>query len=147
MNGEYDYSDKDFIIGKLSEEIKKSSGGHKKLDNEFYECMMIYPGTDTIDHWLMMVNTDQEDPDVIACCGYAKDSNSIYSFIVDSRYRRQGNGEKFLKYAIKYFGANSLEVYETNYTAVRLYHRLGFKEISSTIVGGDKFITMKLEDK
>lgn len=55
----------------------------------------------------------------------------LYNFEVDEKYRNQGIGSEILKYILKQYKVNELIVEETNYNAIRLYKRFGFKEYTT----------------
>ena len=55
----------------------------------------------------------------------------LYNFEVDEKYRNQGIGSEILKYVLEQYKVNELIVEETNYNAIRLYKRFGFKEYTT----------------
>ena len=59
------------------------------------------------------------------------DEAFLYNFEVDEKYRNQGIGSEILKYVLEQYKVNELIVEETNYNAIRLYKRFGFKEYTT----------------
>ena len=59
------------------------------------------------------------------------DEAFLYNFEVNEKYRNHGIGSEILKYVLKQYKVNELTVEETNYNAIRLYKRFGFKEYTT----------------
>lgn len=141
----HDDSDKPLKLGKFSE-ASKGSGLWRGLGDQFYYFDPVHSILQDAEPMLIMVDKNQKDPDIIASA-VLMPNGRLKSFIVDSDHRRQGYGEKFLRYAIKTFKISSLLVYETNHTARRLYDRLGFKEERRIkMEDGDTLLCMQLEE-
>lgn len=68
----------------------------------------------------------------------------LYNFEVDEKYRNQGIGSEILKYILKQYKVNELIVEETNYNAIRLYKRFGFKEYTTFTENKHPMLDMRI---
>ena len=148
-----DISKDEFTLGKVSSFLKNAfdwenltsefllveSQKYKVEDNE------LVPDGNKREYTLVMRNPKNQD--VIAYAVLYRELRTIEAFVVSSKYRNQGNGSRFLQFCIEQFGINTIEVYASNYTAVRLYKRVGFQVVSTRMENGYKLYTMKLMTK
>lgn len=148
-----DTSKEKFKLGKVSDFLKYAFDWENfteefiLVDTQKYkvENDQLVPDEGEHEYWLVMKNPKNND--VIAHCVLYRELNTFEGFIVDSDYRNKGYGERFLRFCIETFNINTIEVYASNYTALRLYKRVGFQVVSSRMVGKNKLHTLKLFDK
>lgn len=146
-------NDNTFLINDTIVDIKKENPSLKKINSQFYllytndckyendeyitidkvliEILMIEPSTGNI------IGTGMIDPEL----------KNLEQFIIDSRYRRQGYGEKFIKFVINKFGVNNLRVVTTNKNGIRLYEKCGFKKVDKKFEDSVWMYKMKLQKR
>lgn len=148
-----DSSRDEFDLGKLNG-ILKQAFDWENLTSEFLlvevqkytiENDRLVPDGDKHEYWVVMQNPKNQD--IIAHCVLYQDLHTIEGFMVSSKYRNKGNGQRFLQFCIEQFGINTIEVYASNYTALRLYKRVGFQVVASRMEGNHKLHIMKLFNK
>ena len=144
-------NDNTFLINETIMDIKKENPSLKKINRQFYllytndckyengeyittdkvliEILMIEPSTGNI------IGTGMIDPEL----------KNLEQFIIDSRYRRQGYGERFIKFVIRKFDVNNLRVITTNKNAIRLYEKCGFKKVDKKFEDSTWMYEMKLQ--
>ncbi len=147
-----DFSKEEFHLGKLKTFLSKADTlDWEKLTDEFLllQCRKytiendkLVPDGDKIEYNLVMINP--KNLDVIAYCVIYQELRTIEAFVVDSSYRHKGYGQRFLEFCIQQFHINTIEVYASNYTAVRLYKRVGFAPVLSYMQGRNKIYRMML---
>src|SRR5271165_2313087 len=67
---------------------------------------------------------------VFSATSDAAGEHEILNVAVDSRFRRQGVGERLLQVELERGGIHFLEVRESNVAARRLYEKKGFREVA-----------------
>lgn len=148
-----DFSKEEFDLGKINQTLKYAFDW-ENLTSEFLlveaqkytiENDKMVPDGDKREYWIVMQNPKNHD--VIAYCVLYQKLHTIEGFVVSSKYRNKGNGQRFLQFCIEQFGINTIEVYASNYTALRLYKRVGFQVVASRMEGNHKLHTMKLFNK
>jgi len=147
-----DFSKEEFHLGKLKGFLSKADTiDWEGITSEFLllKCHKytivndkLVPDGDKVEFNLVMINPSSLD--VIAYCVVYRDLRTIEAFVVDSSYRHKGYGQRFLEFCIQHFNINTIEVYASNYTAVRLYKRVGFVIVSSYMQGRNKIYRMML---
>ncbi len=70
-----------------------------------------------------------------------------FSILVEEQFRGYGLGDKLLNIAVKEYGANNLYVFADNKIAIRMYKKIGFKEVSRDTKNGEEVIIMKLNEE
>ena len=70
-----------------------------------------------------------------------------FSILVEEQFRGYGLGDKLLNIAVKEYGANNLYVFADNKVAIRMYKKVGFKEVSRDTKNGEEVIIMKLNEE
>lgn len=95
---------------------KETENPNDPVDSTAHDLAFYYGVTKIADISISAVNTDEA---------------FLYNFEVDEKYRNHGIGSEILKYILKQYKVNELTVEETNYNAIRLYKRFGFKEYTT----------------
>lgn len=95
---------------------KETENPNDPVDSTAHDLAFYYGVTKIADISISAVNTDEA---------------FLYNFEVDKKYRNHGIGSEILKYVLKQYKVNELTVEETNYNAIRLYKRFGFKEYTT----------------
>ena len=95
---------------------KETENPNDPVSSTAHDLAFYYGVTKIADISISAVNTDEA---------------FLYNFEVDEKYRNHGIGSEILKYILKQYKVNELTVEETNYNAIRLYKRFGFKEYTT----------------
>lgn len=95
---------------------KETENPNDPVDSTAHDLAFYYGVTKIADISISAVNTDEA---------------FLYNFEVNEKYRNHGIGSEILKYILKQYKVNELTVEETNYNAIRLYKRFGFKEYTT----------------
>ena len=95
---------------------KETENPNDPVDSTAHDLAFYYGVTKIADISISAVNTDEA---------------FLYNFDVDEKYRNHGIGSEILKYVLEQYKVNELTVEETNYNAIRLYKRFGFKEYTT----------------
>ena len=95
---------------------KETENPNDPVDSTAHDLAFYYGVTKIADISISAVNTDEA---------------FLYNFDVNEKYRNHGIGSEILKYVLEQYKINELTVEETNYNAIRLYKRFGFKEYTT----------------
>lgn len=95
---------------------KETENPNDPVDSTAHDLAFYYGVTKIAGISISAVNTDEA---------------FLYNFEVNEKYRNHGIGSEILKYVMKQYKVNELTVEETNYNAIRLYKRFGFKEYTT----------------
>ena len=95
---------------------KETENPNDPVDSTAHDLAFYYGVTKIAGISISAVNTDEA---------------FLYNFEVDEKYWNHGIGSEILKYVLEQYKVNELTVEETNYNAIRLYKRFGFKEYTT----------------
>ena len=95
---------------------KETENPNDPVDSTAHDLAFYYGVTKIAGISISAVNTDEA---------------FLYNFEVDEKYRNHDIGSEILKYVLEQYKVNELTVEETNYNAIRLYKRFGFKEYTT----------------
>ena len=95
---------------------KETENPNDPVDSTAHDLAFYYGVTKIADISISAVNTDEA---------------FLYNFEVNEKYRNHDIGSEILKYVLEQYKVNELTVEETNYNAIRLYKRFGFKEYTT----------------
>ena len=108
---------------------KETENPNDPVDSTAHDLAFYYGVTKIADISISAVNTDEA---------------FLYNFEVDKKYRNHGIGSEILKYVLKQYKINELTVEETNYNAIRLYKRFGFKEYTTFTENNRPMLDMRI---
>lgn len=108
---------------------KETENPNDPVDSTAHDLAFYYGVTKIADISISAVNTDEA---------------FLYNFEVDEKYRNHGIGSEILKYILKQYKVNELTVEETNYNAIRLYKRFGFKEYTTFTENNRPMLDMRI---
>lgn len=144
----------EFILGDLKDYIDQCIS-FKELTDEFYlftnqaytikmvdNKSSLVPDGKKTEELLVMINPFSKE--VIGNAVIYQKLRTLEGFIINSRYRRLGYGEKFIRFCISQFKINNLEVLTDNTPAIKLYQKCGFKVYKTVTEGKSKLYKMKL---
>lgn len=101
--------------------------------------------------WIIMVDAKSKGQDTIICkcvIDGVGGKGCFGSFETNKKYRKQGYGEKLLRFIISQYNSNNMMVLTNNKPAIALYHKLGFKEKETyTLDDRNEYFYMELEDR
>ena len=95
---------------------KETENPNDPVDSTAHDLAFYYGVTKIANISISAVNTDEA---------------FLYNFEVNEKYWNHGIGSEILKYVLEQYKVNELTVDETNYNAIRLYKRFGFKEYTT----------------
>ena len=95
---------------------KETENPNDPVDSTAHDLAFYYGVTKIANISISAVNTDEA---------------FLYNFEVNEKYWNHGIGSEILKYVLEQYKVNELTVEETNYNAIRLYKRFGFKEYTT----------------
>lgn len=108
---------------------KETENLNDPVDSTAHDLAFYYGVTKIADISISAVNTDEA---------------FLYNFEVNKKYRNHGIGSEILKYIMKQYKVNELTVEETNYNAIRLYKRFGFKEYTTFTENNRPMLDMRI---
>ena len=108
---------------------KETENPNDPVDSTAHDLAFYYGVTKIADISISAVNTDEA---------------FLYNFEVDKKYRNHGIGSEILKYVLEQYKVNELTVEETNYNAIRLYKRFGFKEYTTFTENNRPMLDMRI---
>ena len=108
---------------------KETENPNDPVDSTAHDLAFYYGVTKIADISISAVNTDEA---------------FLYNFEVDEKYRNHDIGSEILKYVLEQYKVNELTVEETNYNAIRLYKRFGFKEYTTFTENNRPMLDMRI---
>lgn len=108
---------------------KETENPNDPVDSTAHDLVFYYGVTKIADISISAVNTDEA---------------FLYNFEVDEKYWNHGIGSEILKYVLEQYKVNELTVEETNYNAIRLYKRFGFKEYTTFTENNRPMLDMRI---
>lgn len=108
---------------------KETENPNDPVDSTAHDLAFYYGVTKIADISISAVNTDEA---------------FLYNFEVDEKYWNHGIGSEILKYVLEQYKVNELIVEETNYNAIRLYKRFGFKEYTTFTENNRPMLDMRI---
>lgn len=108
---------------------KETENPNDPVDSTAHDLAFYYGVTKIADISISAVNTDEA---------------FLYNFEVDEKYWNHGIGSEILKYVLEQYKVNELTVEETNYNAIRLYKRFGFKEYTTFTENNRPMLDMRI---
>ena len=108
---------------------KETENPNDPVDSTAHDLAFYYGVTKIADISISAVNTDEA---------------FLYNFDVNEKYRNHGIGSEILKYVLEQYKVNELTVEETNYNAIRLYKRFGFKEYTTFTENNRPMLDMRI---
>ena len=108
---------------------KETENPNDPVDSTAHDLAFYYGVTKIAGISISAVNTDEA---------------FLYNFDVNEKYRNHGIGSEILKYVLKQYKINELTVEETNYNAIRLYKRFGFKEYTTFTENNRPMLDMRI---
>lgn len=108
---------------------KETENPNDPVDSTAHDLAFYYGVTKIANISISAVNTDEA---------------FLYNFEVDEKYWNHGIGSEILKYVLEQYKVNELTVEETNYNAIRLYKRFGFKEYTTFTENNRPMLDMRI---
>lgn len=108
---------------------KETENPNDPVDSTAHDLAFYYGVTKIAGISISAVNTDEA---------------FLYNFEVNEKYRNHDIGSEILKYVLEQYKVNELTVEETNYNAIRLYKRFGFKEYTTFTENNRPMLDMRI---